>query len=169
MNDLYNVTHLECMNYLTEIYIVRFKTRFVQCYINQKLHFETTVISRDEETHAMLKRNLNLSIDDLKIVVNSIDLLLFNQRHDYLLTIDETRMRYLKKLQINIFRNLRSFVTSYAMRLILKQYHRLTIESTALSVCINSFTISMSLFCSHRIQKRMFNDQLLLIEDIHSH
>jgi hypothetical protein len=109
-------------------------------------------------------------IDDLKIVMNSIDLLLMNQRHDFLMIFDETRMRFLMKLKVNIFSNLQSFVTSYALRLIFKEFKRLTAQPTILSACINSFITSLSLFCSHRIQTRMFdNEDILIIDDIHPH
>lgn len=65
MNTAYNVTHSECMNYLNETYIRLYKTRFVQFYTNQKLHFGTVVSSRGEGAHAKLKRSLGVSISKL--------------------------------------------------------------------------------------------------------
>jgi hypothetical protein len=65
MNDAYNVTHSDCMNYLNEIYIRRYKTRFVRFYTNQKLHFDTIVTFREEDAHVKLKRSLDVSTDKL--------------------------------------------------------------------------------------------------------
>lgn len=97
------------------MYIRRFKSQFVQCYANQKLYFETIVMSRKEEAYAALKQNLDISTNNLKIVMNNINLLLKNQRHNYLIAFDEAKMHFLIKLQINIFRNLLTFVTPYAL------------------------------------------------------
>jgi hypothetical protein len=38
-----------------------------------------------------------------------------------------------------------------------------------MSACINVFIIIIELFCSHRIQKRMFQKECILIEDVYSH
>jgi hypothetical protein len=87
MNDKYNLSHEDCMIYLYEIYIRDFRRRFVRCYINKILHFETTMTSRSENEHAMLKRQLREFIDDLKNVVKIISLILINQFHNHFLTI----------------------------------------------------------------------------------
>lgn len=112
---------------------------------------------------------LTFIVNDLKIVMNNINLLLMNQRHDFLMIFEETRMRFSMKLKINIFSNLQSFLTSYALRLMFKEFKRLSSQSTILLACINSFITSLRLPSSHRIQARMFNEGALLIEDIHSH
>jgi hypothetical protein len=41
------------------------------------------VTSREEEAHATLKRSLMSFTDDLKIVIDNLDLLMINQRHEY--------------------------------------------------------------------------------------
>ncbi len=60
--------------------------------MNQILHFNNNAISRSEDDHAMLKRNLRFSIDDLKKIINCIDLMLLNQRNDYIIVFEETKM-----------------------------------------------------------------------------
>jgi hypothetical protein len=105
-------------------------------------------------------------------VVDNINLLLMNQRHDFLILFDEARMRFPMELKINVFSNVQSFVTPYALRLMLKEFKSLTAQPTALPACTNNFTTSMGLPCSHRIQARMFENDgggVLLIDDIHPH
>ncbi len=80
--DRYNLNHDECINYLYDTYIRNYRRRFIKCYTNQVLHFDTTVTSRGEDEHAVLKRQLESSIDDLKTVMNEINLLLINEHHN---------------------------------------------------------------------------------------
>jgi hypothetical protein len=51
----YNFSHFDCISYLYDIYIMSYRCRFIKCYINQMLHFDITIISRDEDVHAILK------------------------------------------------------------------------------------------------------------------
>jgi hypothetical protein len=73
------------------------------------------VTSRDESEHAVLKRQLRSSIDDLKTVMNKINLLLINEQHNYLIEMKEAKMRYLIELRKFIFDQLTSFITSTAL------------------------------------------------------
>ncbi len=74
----YNLSHEDCIEYLTETYIEHYRRRFVKCYTDEILHFETTMTFRSEDEHAQLKRHLESSIEDLKIVIDNIKLLLIN-------------------------------------------------------------------------------------------
>lgn len=60
MNDEYNINPdaSECMTYLYETYIQSHRFRFVRCFTNRVLHFDTTVTSRGEGAHAVLKKQL---------------------------------------------------------------------------------------------------------------
>jgi hypothetical protein len=71
--------------------------------------------SRDESEHAVLKRQLKSSIDDLKTMMNEINLLLINEHHNYLIEMKEAKMRYFIELRKFIFDQLTSFVTSTAL------------------------------------------------------
>jgi hypothetical protein len=53
------------------------------------LHFEIIIISRDEDDHAVLKRQLESSFEDMKTMINDINLLLMNEYHNYLLKLKE--------------------------------------------------------------------------------
>ncbi len=98
------------MKYLYDIYIRNYRHRFVKCYINQILHFDIIVTSRDEKAHAMLKRQLESFTENLKTVMNEINLLLINEQHNYLIDINDAKLRYLIELRKFVFDQLISFV-----------------------------------------------------------
>jgi hypothetical protein len=99
----YNLSHEDCIEYLTETYIEHYRRRFIKCYTDQVLHFGTTVTSRSESEHAQLKRHLESSIEDLKIVMNSIKLLLINEIHNHLLALKDVKLRCSAHLRKFIF------------------------------------------------------------------
>ncbi len=167
--DQYNLTHDECIDYLYDIYIRDYRRRFIKFYTNQVLHFDTTMTSRDEDEHAVLKRQLRSSIDDLKTMMNEINLLFINEQHNYLIEMKEAKMRYSIELRKLIFEQLTSFVTSTVLWKILSQYKRLIECLTIISACIEIFITIIGLPCSHKLQDRMYEEGCLLIEDVHSH
>jgi hypothetical protein len=75
----YNLSHSDCINYLYDIYIISYRRRFIKCYINQMLHFNITITSRDENIHAILKRQLDKFTNDLKTIMNEINFLIINE------------------------------------------------------------------------------------------
>ena len=171
-NDLvekYNLSHGDCVQYLTDTYITNHSHRFVKCFTNQVLHFDTTVTSRGESGHAALKRQLDSSTGDLKTVVDGINILLVNQHHNHLIAMNEAKIRYPTELRKPIFQNIASFVSPVAIRKILPQYQMLTDQHTAITRCIGIFTIITKLPCSHKIQKRLYAEKNLFVENIHLH
>ncbi len=167
--ERYNSSHDECVRYLYNTYIKNFRRRFVKCYTNQMLHFDITVTSRDEKAHAMLKRQLESSIENLKTVMNEINLLLINEQHNYLIDINDAKLRYLIELRKHVFDQLTSFVILVVLWKILSQYKKLIERSTIISSCTRVFIIITELSCSHKIQKRLYETNSLLIENVHSH
>ncbi len=167
--NCYNLSHDECIDYLYEIYIRDYRRRFIKCYTNQILHFDITMTSRGESAHALLKRQLGKSTDDLKTVVNDINLMLINERQNHQINLDENRIRYSMKLRKSIFQQLASFVINVALRKMNSQYQMLIERSTVMSRCTNVFIITIELSCNHRIQKRLYQDESILLEDVHSH
>jgi uncharacterized protein YacL len=133
------------------------------------LHFGTTVTSRDEGSHAVLKQQLDKSTEDLKTIVNDIDFMLINELQNYRIALDDDRMRYLMKLRKSIFEQLVFFISTNALRKILSQYKLMIERFTVLSACIKIFIIIIGLLCSHRIQERLFQRECLLIENVHSY
>jgi hypothetical protein len=65
-SNKYNLSHEDCVKYLIDTYIRNHDRRFVKTYINQDLHFETMMSSRNEIEHVQLKRYLRALTDDLK-------------------------------------------------------------------------------------------------------
>ncbi len=75
----YNLSYFDCINYLYNIYIMSYRRRFINCYIKQMLHFNITITSRDENFHAISKRQLDKFTNDLKMIINEINFLLINE------------------------------------------------------------------------------------------
>lgn len=109
-------------------------------------------------------------IGDLKLVVDKIDVLLINQRNDYLIAFDEAKMRLPKNLRQPIFRDLIGHVTPYALQKIYIEYRALTGAPNVLSRCSKAYTTKSGLPCKHVVQERMFNPPgVLKLEDVHPH
>ena len=158
----------DVVEYLDITYITH-AHRFVKCFTNRVLHFDTTSTSRGEGAHAMLKRHLGTSSGDLKTVVDAISLLLTNEYHDYQIKLNEDKIRYPLELRKPIFQQLSPYVSTEAIRRINTQYQLLTDQPTALPSCTNTFTTSTGLPCSHQIQERLYGQGSLILEDVHSH
>ena len=122
----YMTSHEDYIRYLKSTYIDNYHDRFVACYTKKVLHFETTVTSREEGAHAVLKRQLGSSTGDLKLVVDGINLLLTNQYPDHLIAFEEAGTRFPLHLRKVIFQQLRAFISPYAQKKILHQYELLT-------------------------------------------
>ncbi len=166
--DDYSAFHQECVDYLTFIYI-NHRRHFAKCYINRILHFDTTFTSRDEKEHVVLKRRLEFSTNDLKTVIDAINLLLINEYTTYLMKIDDDKIRLSMKLNKSIFQNLIAHIIISALRRIMNQYKLLTEQSTMMLACTNIFIDITELSCNHKIQKRLFAEEKLMIENVHSH
>lgn len=166
---LCETTHGQCVEYLTMTYLPH-RHRFVRCFTNRVLHFDTTVTSRAEGGHAVLKRQLGSSNGDLKTVVDAISLLLYNQLHDHIIAVEEAKTRFPLRLRKPIFLQLAAYISHYALRKISEQYSLVVDSPTALTPCTHTFTTVMGLPCSHKIQSRMYETAgCLLLEDVHPH
>lgn len=158
----------EVVEYLATTYITH-ASKFVRCFTNRVLHFNTTTTSRGEGGHAVLKRHLGSSTGDLKTVVDQLDLLLQKEYTDFKLNLDVAKKRYPLDLNKPIFQQIRAYVTPHAIRKINAQYELLTERPTALPPCTKTFTTSVGLPCSHKIQERLYAGECLLLEDVHLH
>ncbi len=156
------------MKYLIIIYIAHAK-HCVKCFINRVLHFDITTTSRDENSNAMLKRQLNTSTEDLKTVMNDINLLLINEHHNHILKLKDDKMRFSMKLRKSIFQLIFSYITTSIIRRIAAQNQLLTKKSTILAACTHVFIIITELSCNHKIQERLFDEECLLLKNVHSH
>ena len=113
---------------------------------------------------------IDIITDNLKLIVDKIDILLFNQRSNYLLIFDEIKMRLSQKLRFLIFRDLINFITLFALRKIFQKYKTLTTNSTILLRYFQSYFIKFDLSCKHIIQERIFkSSNIIKLKNIHSH
>ncbi len=167
-NDYY-AKHFEIINYLKNIWIRSFDRKIIKCYTNKIRHFFIISTSRSKNAHRVLKHNLNFSTDDLKMMMNNIEILLMNQRKEYATKFDETKMRVSFDLKISSFKDLLSHVISYALRIIFNQY--VLIDQSNHSTVYTHFWIIVSdLSCSHLIKNRIrASAEILLLEDVHQH
>ncbi len=105
-------------------------------------------------------------------VIDKLDLLLLDQRHNYVQKLEKTKTRLPFELRLPIFRDLTAFVTSHALRQMYQQHKRLTVEIMMIVTCMSTFTRTTRLICVHGIQNRMYDrasDGILKLKDIHSH
>ncbi len=106
------------------------------------------------------------------IIIDKLNLLLLDQRHNYVQKLEEAKTRLSFELRLSIFRDLTAFVTSHALRQVYQQYKRLTVEPTMIVTCTSTFTRTTRLICAHGIQNRMYDrasDGTLKLKDIHPH
>ncbi len=171
LQNIYNITHSAVVLYLNETWIQLYKHKFVKFYTNQISHFGNNFTLRGEEGHAMLKSSLSFSINDLKKVVDCIELLLLNQRNDYVIILEKAKMRLATDLWLSILRDLYAQITFFALRRILSQWQLIAAHSTALPRCINTFTTCMRLSYAHCIQAWMYSElsHILKMEDVHGY
>ncbi len=167
-NDYY-AKHFEIINYLKNIWIRSFDRKIIKCYINKIRHFFIISTSRSKNAHRVLKHNLNFFIDDLKMMMNNIEILLMNQRKEYATKFDETKMRVSFDLKISSFKNLLSHVIFYTLRMIFNQYVLID-QSNHSIVCTHFWIIVSSLSCNHLIKNRIkTSTKILLLENVHQH
>jgi hypothetical protein len=89
------------------------------------LSFDNNITSRVEDDHFKLKRVLDIFIDDLKKMINVIELILKNERSEYLIAHEETKTRHSRACSIAAFKHLRTFISLFALKLIRKQLNKL--------------------------------------------
>jgi hypothetical protein len=130
--------------------------RFVKTYIKKILRFERTMIFRSEDEHAQLKRHLRAFIDDLKTMMNNINLLFKNEIHDHFIEWNENKIRYFVECRKFIFHQLSALITFYAIKQMLSQLKLLIKKTIVIFFCIDVFIKTMKLFCNHKMQKRLF-------------
>jgi hypothetical protein len=167
-NDYY-AKYFEIINYLKDIWIKSFDRKIIKCYINKIRHFFIISTSRSKSAHRVLKYNLRFFIDDLKMMMNNIEILLMNQRKEYATKFDETKMRVSFDLKISSFKDLISHVTFHALRMIFNQYVLID-QSNHSFVCTHFWIIVSNLSCSHLIKNRIRSStKILLLENVHQH
>ena len=110
----------------------------------------------------------DLQIGDLETVYKAIDLMLGNERQDYKIALDEVKIRLSFYIKHDIFRDLYTKVSPFALKLMVSQY--LKVKNNDMKSCTKHFTIIMGLSCVYIMERRMVEGAgILLLDDIHSH
>ena len=114
----------------------------------------------------------DLDLEDLKTVIDFIDLLLMNQRQIYILNMKQIKVRLSHRFRLFIFTHLLARVILFALKQIYDQYRLITAAFTVLPVCTRVFTTMTRLLCAHKIQNRMYEqeeNELIRLKDVHVH
>jgi hypothetical protein len=136
------------------------------------LSFDNIIISRDKDDHVKLKRVLKSSIENFKKMITIIKLLLKNEKSKYLLAYEKAKTRCFTSCSIYALKNLQIFISFHALRLIQKQLDKsLKTDniSTSFSSCINTYQQSLRFSCAHVIDKKAQKEEMLKLENVHSH
>lgn len=159
------------MKYLKKKLLFRWKHRIIKCYTNHMLFFYHSTASCAEDSHAKLKRVLRIFIDDLRQIVQIIELLLKHERTKYFIAHEKAKSRVSKNYAIDTLKNLQLYVSSYALWLIFKQlkkFEKTMILFTTFSLCTKIYEKIMGLPCIQR-RWRKSRERKLRLEDVHSH
>ena len=110
----------------------------------------------------------NLKLGDLKTIIDTIELMLTNERQTYNIKFNEAKMRLPTYIKRPIFRDLYTKVSPFALSKILPQY--LKVIDNQMLPCTKHFTTTIGLPCAYIIERRMLEaGGVLKIEDIHPH
>ena len=104
----------------------------------------------------MIFEHSDLDLEDLKTVVDFIDMLLMNQRETYLLDLKQIKVRLSHRFRLFIFTHLLARVNLFVLKQIYDQYRLITATFTVLSICTQMFTTMTELSCVYKIQNRMY-------------
>ena len=105
----------------------------------------------------------------MKITGDAIDILLNNERSEYLIALDEAKIRLTEDLRrVPIFRDLLTKVTPFALRKMLPEYT--LVQTHQMKPYTKVFGATMGLPYAHKMEERMPGPGgVLKLEDIHSH
>ena len=84
-----------------------------------------------------------------------------------MIKINKVRIRLSMIFRKSIFKHLIAHVISAALKKIMFQYELLIEQFTIILFCIDVFIIITDLSCSHKIQKRLFAKNELLLNNVH--
>ncbi len=120
------------------------------------------------------KININNDfLGDLKMIIEKINNLLSQERHNYWQTFKEDKTRFSICLEKKLaFISLKKYVTLYAILQIFLQINILKeyqLKDETLLSCINSFKRSMGLPCTYILKRRILENHDLLLNDLASH
>jgi hypothetical protein len=125
-------------------------------------------MSRVEGAHSIIKTYLQCSTGDLKMVYDSISLLLSNQHAAFEAEVALNKSRSPHTAMDPLYAQLLGRVSSYALGQIWAQRHELA-SPDPVPACTKTFRTCMGMPCSHEIRIRLDENASLILEDVHSH
>ena len=168
LKDTYNVQVPGLVQYVKETWLNNFKLSLVKTYADLHPHYGNRTTSRVEGGHAVLKRYLQVSTGDLRMVFDKITILLENQHAEFDGNLANDQIKTPHYARHPLFGQLLSRVSNYALGQIWGQRYRL-IKGEPLPLCTFKYTMAMGLPCAHKIQARLAETGVLTIDNIHSH
>jgi hypothetical protein len=129
------------------------KEKFVHAWTNHHFHFGHRAISKAEGAHALIKRKLMVSTNNIVTVVNALVRTLKDQHAARKAELERAKVNLLIKLLIPLFRDIVGKVAPQALHRMLdiRDKQLSTGVATALPPCTNTMKDSMGLPCVHVI------------------
>jgi hypothetical protein len=149
---------------------LRHKEKFVHAWTDHHLHFGHRATSKAEGAHALIKRELMVSTNDVVTVVNALIHTLKDQHAARKAAFERAKVNLPIKLLIPLFRDVVGKVAPQALHRMLdiRDKHLSTGVATALPPCTNTMKDSMGLPCIHVIDTYLrANVGFLQVTDFH--
>ena len=103
------------LNYLQTTWLAPYKYKIVHCWMDEASHFGHHITSHIEGAHSILKTYLQVFTRDLKFVLDNIQMLLLAQHTEIKRAISNAKSWPGHDLQIELFSDILSKVTPYAL------------------------------------------------------
>ena len=107
-----------------------------------------------KSANRVLKQQLKFLTNDLKLIIENIEMFFMNQRKKYAFKLNVVEMQMSFDLQIFLFRDFISKIISYVLRIIYNQFKLLNIFDFNFP-CTHSWNKMTKLFCNHFIKKKL--------------
>lgn len=159
----------EMVEYLQDTWLEPFKYNLIRYYTNDTLHFGTTVTSRAEGAHSVLKSYLQVSTGDLKQVVAKIVVLLNNQYAEYITKREEAKQGRPYHLRTQFLHRTVGYIAPIALNKVLAEWQKVVSNTNPLGPCSGVLTATWGIPCAHFLQNRLFNGEVLGPDDFHLH
>ena len=79
------------------------------------------------------------------------------------------QLKYFTKFRLFVFQKLTIHIILFVLRLIASQYDLLIKQFTILLRCIKIFFTITNFSCNHKIQKRLYKNENLMLKNVHVH
>jgi len=149
---------------------LRHKDKFVHAWTDHHLHFGHRATSKAEGAHALIKRKLMVSTNDIVTVVNALIRTLKDQHAARKAALERAKVNLPIKLLIPLFRNVMGKVAPQALHRMLdiRNKQLSTCVATALPPYTNTMKDFMGLPCVHVIDTYLrANAGFLQVTDFH--